>query len=436
MHKKKIKGTNYYYTSVRENGKIKTIYLGRDEEEALRRERELKSTRIRTFDHSLTNKRLLISVFLFLLVAGAVFLFRVPIVGYFTAGIIGEENLTVEFTFQSQDFLPKDMIVEVSLENQTSNLTLEEFIEKSGSDLEVETGNFSSPGTELNGSGEGYGAKGENRTVSLDLSEFNISLPEEPGEYVVKLSIVYNESVLKETVKNLTVPERFVFDSDGDGDPDTTDCDSENPEVYHGAEEICDDGVDNNCDGLVDLGDPECEIECEDNDKDGYDTCEPDMDCDDNEPDVNPGAKEICGNEIDEDCDGEDEPCEVRVIDCVDQKCFKIRNSSLDYVAAFDDLGNTYISGILYESTSESPGEKDFIIRDVSGYPNAWVDDATGNLYLTGVIFENQEILEIMKPVGSSFEIRNTNKTVVTYLDGETGNLYLKKRLHQNSEIR
>lgn len=41
MHKKIIRGKTYYYTSVREDGKVRTIYLGMTEEDALRKEREL-----------------------------------------------------------------------------------------------------------------------------------------------------------------------------------------------------------------------------------------------------------------------------------------------------------------------------------------------------------------------------------------------------------
>lgn len=58
-------------------------------------------------------------------------------------------------------------------------------------------------------------------------------------------------------------------------------------------EEICD-GEDNNCDGMIDNGDA---------DQDGYDVC---ADCNDNSPSQYPGAEEISGDDIDQDCDGED----------------------------------------------------------------------------------------------------------------------------------
>jgi hypothetical protein len=112
-------------------------------------------------------------------------------------------------------------------------------------------------------------------------------------------------------------------DNDGDGYyvydpvwcPAGNDCDDNNAAVHPGAVEVCDDGVDNDCDGLVDCADPDCTCgHCVDNDGDGYYVYDPvwcpaGNDCDDTNPNVYPGAPELCDG-IDNDCDGViDEGC-------------------------------------------------------------------------------------------------------------------------------
>jgi len=52
--------------------------------------------------------------------------------------------------------------------------------------------------------------------------------------------------------------EEFDRDPDGDGSEYPEDCEPNDPDVYPFAPD-CTDGVDNDCDGLVDEGDPACD---------------------------------------------------------------------------------------------------------------------------------------------------------------------------------
>jgi hypothetical protein len=102
--------------------------------------------------------------------------------------------------------------------------------------------------------------------------------------------------------------------TDGDGDTyalqggecGAADCDDTNPAINPGAAEVCDNGLDDDCDGAIDFMDVDC-MTCTDADGDGYPyeggPCGT-QDCDDTNPDVHPGAMEVCGNGIDDDCDG------------------------------------------------------------------------------------------------------------------------------------
>ncbi|MFZ5477243.1 MAG: MopE-related protein [Myxococcota bacterium] len=107
-------------------------------------------------------------------------------------------------------------------------------------------------------------------------------------------------------------------DADRDGLRACEDCDDDDATVFPDAEEVCD-GKDQDCDGEVDEG-LALLAWYTDVDGDGYGvdevlacagpegTADLSGDCDDTDPDVNPGAEERCDDaDVDEDCDGEAE---------------------------------------------------------------------------------------------------------------------------------
>jgi hypothetical protein len=106
-------------------------------------------------------------------------------------------------------------------------------------------------------------------------------------------------------------------DDDGDGDLDVVDCAPEDPAIFSGAFEACDE-VDNNCDGVVDTQDSlGCQTWYKDVDQDTWGIadsaclCAPEApytgedmgDCDDNNALANPDQEEACGDDFDNDCD-------------------------------------------------------------------------------------------------------------------------------------
>ena len=87
--------------------------------------------------------------------------------------------------------------------------------------------------------------------------------------------------------------------SDADMDTFTSeeDCNDNDPYVNPGMEEFCGDSIDNNCNILIDEG---CGGGGEtDNDNDGFIGV---FDCNDNDASINPNAEEICGDSIDNNC--------------------------------------------------------------------------------------------------------------------------------------
>ena len=100
------------------------------------------------------------------------------------------------------------------------------------------------------------------------------------------------------------------------------DCDDALSTVFPGAEEVCN-AIDDDCDNMTDEDAIDAATWYLDLDHDGFGdestgavTCSPgenatenNTDCDDANPRAHPDAIEICGNAVDEDCDGSDAGC-------------------------------------------------------------------------------------------------------------------------------
>jgi hypothetical protein len=142
----------------------------------------------------------------------------------------------------------------------------------------------------------------------------------------------------------------FYADKDGDGfgssrskcickpDPpytaeNSSDCDDGNPKMYPGAREHCGDGIDNNCNGSIDEeGALDCRKYYYDRDGDGSGTtafkclCRPEgpyrtltsNDCNDDNKDISTRAGENCSDGVDNNCNG--------LIDGQDPACSKTLN--------------------------------------------------------------------------------------------------------------
>jgi len=107
-----------------------------------------------------------------------------------------------------------------------------------------------------------------------------------------------------------------------------------------------------------------------------------------------------------------------------------VTNNSGQTIAWIDDFGNLFLKGTLIENTTPIRSRYyGFRVEDSSGADVAIIDTVTGNMYIAGSLYQEQE----MFPASEDFVIRNSSGSIVAYIDG-SGHMYLKGRLYQSAE--
>jgi hypothetical protein len=186
-----------------------------------------------------------------------------------------------------------------------------------------------------------------------------------PGEY----SVTVTDANGCTTTAVFVIEASELTDNDMDGFTSDVDCNDEDPDINPEADEIPNNDVDENCDG---------EILIIDEDGDGYNS---DEDCDDNNPDINPGADEIPNNGIDEDCDGQDETTSLTETFVNTLKLYPNPARELFYLDGVDHNG---VKVELYNVTGKrSELQSDGNGWDISGLKNG--------IYLVNVVSKSGE---------------------------------------------
>ena len=196
-------------------------------------------------------------------------------------------------------------------------------------------------------------------------------------------------------------------DADGDGYDDEAcggdDCDDADPDVNPGAAEgpqgdpTCSDFVDNDCDEDIDEADSGCT--CWDIDGDGYldEACGGD-DCDDGDPDVNPGAVEgppgdaTCTDLADNDCDEYVDDADPDCIVSEDDTIYQLQNPSHpEYIP--EDSAVT-VEGV--------------IVTGVTTYGHFFVEEPAGGAWSGVYVFDPAGLAPADLAVGDELSISGT----------------------------
>ena len=196
MHKKRIKDKDYFYTSIRDkNGSVKTIYLGSNKREAIKKEKEMGLSKS-SFNFNLQT---IIIIFIALLIG----------VGGFFA-FTGYDVLEVSESLESEEIVEEEQIeVEESEEQVESEEIEEEIIVNETEEVNISESLDLNISEEINVSLNETIEVNETEEVELEIneSELNISINES-----LNVSIELNETIIINQTDINQIEETIQYD--------------------------------------------------------------------------------------------------------------------------------------------------------------------------------------------------------------------------------
>ena len=139
-----------------------------------------------------------------------------------------------------------------------------------------------------------------------------------------------------------------------------TDCNDNNSAINPGATDICGDGIDQDCSGA----DLQCTVD-NDIDNDGYDSVSSGgSDCNDNNSAINPGATDICGDGIDQDCSGADLQCPSQNGPNIESTSGNFNSGETVTISGSGFGTKNHNNPLMFDDISSIPGYQSYLQND------------------------------------------------------------------------
>ena len=103
---------------------------------------------------------------------------------------------------------------------------------------------------------------------------------------------------------------------------------------------------------------------------------------------------------------------------------FIIKNNANEEIVKIDQNGMMVITGELKSWSTGYDNTHDFLIKNNAGTVKSWIDDSTGDLYLSGSLFEEATAYGMVPSSSGNFVIMDSGGNSVAWFK-DNGELYL-----------